>query len=185
MADLKFSISRYIKNSVGSYVIDGSTKSLEDDFGCIRYKSMTGINSRGKQKGLYVETYAESNSARVYFASSPTKEQTSCTLTVCVFGADPLLSTSLSVTEQIKTAENTWHTFCDWLEGHFLLWYDDYRQRKALFYLEEVIEPASDVIKGVPYLQCAIKLSNVFGQTFGVEDNTIENWLKNGGKDVN
>lgn len=184
MADLKFYISRYVKNSAGVYVVDGSVKSLEDDFGFVRYKSMTGINSRGKQKGVYVETYAESNSARVYFASSPKKEQTSCTLTVYVFGADPLLPTSLSVTELAKKAEDTWHALCDWLEGHFVLWKDDYRQRKALLYLTEAIEPVSDVIKGVPYLQCAVTLTNVFGQTFGVNDNTIENWLKNGGKEA-
>ena len=41
----------------------GLRKSLEDDFGggSVRYKSLDGLNSKGKQKGVYTESYPESD----------------------------------------------------------------------------------------------------------------------------
>lgn len=183
MVDEKFYIQRYAQASNGAYVRDGKERSLEDDFGFCRYKSMTGINARGKQKGFYVETYTEANSARVWFSETAKREQITSMLTIYVFGSDPGATTEKTLPEQILFAENSWNELCDWLENHFLLWHDNQRQRKALFYLSEAIEPTS-VIKGVPYLLCQIKLTNVFGKTFPMEDNTIEDWLSSGGKEV-
>lgn len=183
MSEKKFYLTRYSFNEDrGVFVVDGGRKSLEDDFGFIRYKSISGINSRGKQKGVYVETYAEGEGSRVYFTSSAKREQITSTLSLCVFGSSPENTTEKSVYERISIAENAWHSFCDWIENHLILWYDEYRQRKALFYLSEAIEPKSDIIKNTPYLACDINLSNVFGKTFALDDNTIEDWLKAGGK---
>lgn len=184
MADKGFYIRRYRKND-GSYVaMDDKDLSLEEDFGFIRYKSMTGINSRGKQKGVYVETYAESNSARVWHADTVSREQITSTLSLLSFGADPSLPTELSVTEQILEAEKNWHSFYDKLEGCVFVWRDDYRQRKALFYVLDATEPKSDVIKGVPYIQCDVTLTNVFGQTFLSDSRVVEKWLASGGKEA-
>lgn len=184
MADKKFHIQRYVRTDDGLFVKDGDVRSLEDDFGHVRYKSMTGLNSRGKQKGVYAETYAEASSARVWFAGSAKNEQTSSTLTVCVFGDDPESVSDKSAAELSMSASNGWNVMVDWMENALLLWSDDYRRRKALFYLSEAITPTSDVIKGIPYLQCDIKLTNVFGRTFAMDDNTIEDWLSNGGKEA-
>lgn len=184
MADKKFHIQRYVRTDEGLFVKDGDVRSLEDDFGHVRYKSMTGLNSRGKQKGVYAETYAEAGSARVWFAGSARNEQTSSTLTVCVFGDDPESVSDKSAAELSLSASNGWNGMVDWMENALLLWSDDYRRRKALFYLSEAITPTSDVIKGVPYLQCDIKLTNVFGKTFAMDDNTIEDWLSSGGKEA-
>lgn len=179
----KFYLQRYTKNESGVYIEDGERKSLEDDFGFIRYKSMSGINSRGKQKSLYVETYSDNESARVYFDANARREQTALTLSLCVFGSAPEGSTDIEITERITAAEYSWNGFCDWLENHFILWYDEYRQRKALVYLSDEITPKSDVIKNTPYLQCEVKFTNVFGKTFSADDSTIEKWLESGGKE--
>lgn len=184
MSEKKFHIQRYTKAVNGLFVKDGTVASLEDDFGYVRYKSMTGLNSRGKQKGVYAETYAEADSARVWFFDKPMREQTSSTLTVCCFGSDPSASTDKSETELAVAASVAWNGLVDWMENRLLLWTDDYRQRKALFYLAEAITPTSDVIKNVPYLQCDIKLTNVFGKTFAMDDTTIEDWLASGGKEA-
>ena len=184
MAEKKFYIRRYKKKD-GAYVaLDEKDTSLEDDYGFIRYKSMTGLNAVGKQKGVYVEAYPESNSARVYIADKATREQTSSTLSLYVFGCNPELPVSASVTEQIAVMNNTWVDFFDRMEGCLILWHDDYRQRKPLFYITDAVEPKSDVIKNLPYLQCDIKLTNVFGKTFSMNDTTIEKWLENKGKEA-
>lgn len=184
MAEKKFHIQRYTKSGNGLFVKDGEQASLEDDFGFVRYKSMTGLNSRGKQKGVYAETYAEADTARVWFDGTPKREQISSTLTVCCFGSDPSTTTDKTEQELALAASIAWNGLVDWMENRLLLWTDDYRQRKALFYLSEAITPSSDVIKGVPYLQCDIKLTNVFGRTFDMDDTTIEDWLSSGGKEA-
>lgn len=184
MAEPKFYISKYIRDSDdGVWKLNGVRKSLEDDFGHCRYKSMSGLNSRGKQKGVYTESYPESNALRVHVEPNAYREATTCTLTVYFFGSDPSLPTTLSAVEQVKVMEDGWHSLFDWMEGGLLLWYDEYRQRKALLYVSEAVEPSSDVVKNVPYLQCAVKLNNVFGKTFGSDDTTIEDWLASGGKE--
>ena len=183
MAEKKFYIRRYKKKD-GVYVaLDEKDTSLEGDYGFIRYKAMTGLNAIGKQKGVYVESYPEANSARVYISEKVAREQTSSTLSLYIFGCNPDLSASISTTEQVAAMNNTWADFFAKIEGCLILWHDDYRQRKALFYITDAVEPKSDVIKDFPYLQCDIKLTNVFGKTFSMNDTTIEKWLENGGKE--
>ena len=86
--------------------------------------------------------------------------------------------------EQIKAAENAWNDFHAFLEGCLVLWYDNFRQEKALLMLQDAVEPTTDNIKGIPYLLCSVKFVNIFGRSFGADDNTIETWLANGGKDA-
>lgn len=184
MSEGKFYIRRYMLNDGKVEDLDGKDLSLEDDFGHVFYKSLTGVNSRGEQKGLYVETYPECDSARIWLSSVPHESQTSSVLALYVFGASPdtpLTASSLSVTEMILKMEESWHELYDKLEGCFILWHDDFRQRKALYYVKGATEPKSDVIKGIPYLHCEITLTNVFGKTFSLGDNTIGDWLINGG----
>lgn len=183
MQNKGFYIQRYVRDEQGVYVADGEERSLERDFGYCRYKSLKGFNARGKQKSLYVETYAENNAARVWFNDRVTRAQTTVTLTVCVFGADPMRPVMLTDEELILNAENSLHVLCEYLENHFFVYHDDYRHRKGLFYLSESMEPTTDVIKDIPYLQCDIKLTNVFGTTFDMNDTTIEGWLADGGKE--
>lgn len=181
MSDKKFHISKVTRDAAtGVYSLSPSV-SLEDDFGYCRYKSMSGLNKRGAQKGVYSESYPESNAVRVYIEENATREQTTCTLTVYFFGCDPQLPTGMTEAEQTVRMENDYHSFLDYLEGCMFLWQDDYRGRKALFYLTDAVEPSSDIIKNCPYLCVSLTLSNVFGKTFASDDNTIEDWLASGG----
>lgn len=185
MTDQKFHMTRYLRDeSTGGWSADGAVRSLEDDFGFIRYKSLTGINAFGKQKGVYTESYAESDSLRVFISPTPTQEAITSTLTVLSFGSRPGFPSSSSVSDQVRVAEENWHALVEFLRGGLILWQDDYRQRKALFLLCDAITPATDNIKGVPYLECQISLQNVFGETYPSSSSMIEGWLKNGGEEV-
>lgn len=184
MAEKKFYIQRYLKSEQGAWKADGVRKSLEDDFGggSVRYKSLDGLNSKGKQKGVYTESYPESDALRVFVDPNARHENTNATLSVCVFGYNVDGTTEISITEQIKAAEKAWDSLYTYLEGALILWYDDYRQKKALFLVQDATEPSTDNIKNIPYLLCSVKLVNVFGQSFDGDSTTIEDWLKNGGK---
>ena len=50
--------------------------------------------------------------------------------------------------------------------------------------MQDATEPSTDNIKNIPYLLCSVKLVNVFGQSFDGDSTTIEDWLKNGGKEA-
>lgn len=185
MADKKFYIQRFVYDSErGAWKADGVAKSLEDDFGAVRYKSITGINSVGKQKAVYSESYPEADSLRVYVDPNAKRESITSTLTVYVFGSAPEGTSDKTTDELVLAAENAWNSLTDFLEGALVLWVDDYRQRKGLFLLQEAVEPTSDIVKNIPYLQCQIKLTNVFGRTFPKDSTTIEDWLKSGGKEA-
>ena len=184
MQDEKFYISRYLKSEDGPWVLHGVRKSLEDDFGgCIRYKSVSGLNSKGKQKKVYTESFVESDSLRVYVSPVASHEPTTVTLSCCIFGYDIDGGTNLSVTEQIKAAEKSWNDLCAFFEGGLVLWCDDFRQEKALLMLQEAVEPTS-YVKNIPYLLCSIKFANIFGHSFDADDTTIEKWLAAGGKEA-
>lgn len=181
----KFYMQRYILDgTTGAYVADGEARSLEDDFGNIRYKSITGLNSIGKQKGVYTESYPESDSERTYADPEPRVEGTTSTLTVYSFGFDTSAPASIGVREQIKAMESGWRDLLGFIQGAHILWKDYNRELKALFLLKEAVEPTTDNTKGTPYLECGVKLDNIFGKAFPMDSTTIEDWLKNGGKEV-
>ncbi len=182
MPDKKFYLQRYLRDALGGYRKDGAERSLEEDFGYIRYKSMTGINALGKQKGVYSESYPESDAARVWVSETPSAEQIAHTLTIYSFGSDPSRPSSDDTPSLIKTMEDNIQVLYSFICGSLILWRDEYRQRKALLYVVDEISPTTDNIKNIPYLQCDIKFKNVFGRTFPVGDTTIEDWLGIGSK---
>ena len=184
MAEKKFYIQRYLKSEQGAWNAAGLRKSLEDDFGggSVRYKSLEGLNSKGKQKGVYTESYPESDALRVFVDQNARHESTNATLSVCVFGYDVDGTTELSITEQIKAAEKAWDSLYEYLEGVLILWYDGYRLKKVLFLVLDAREASTENSKNIAYLLCCVKLVNVFGQSFDGDSTTSEDGLKNGGK---
>ena len=52
MSDKKFYIRRYRLSDGKAQDLDGKDLSLEGDFGHVFYKTLTGVNSRGKQKEI-------------------------------------------------------------------------------------------------------------------------------------
>lgn len=176
----EYSISRYVWDGGLYRSLDVSPLDIDSDFGFIRCKSVSGLNSRGKQSSVYVESYADSPSSRVYISPSPCNSAITSTLTVYSFGSDPSNSTSLSDSELSVRCSSTWRSFVDRLEGCVFILSVPRRDSKGLFYLQEALEPSTDIVKGVPYLECAIKLQNVFGRSFPIEDTTIEDYLLSG-----
>lgn len=176
MSDKKFYIQKATRSTDGTWAL-GDKKSLEDDFGYCRYMSLSNANSRGKQKGLYSETYAESDAVSVWFAESASREQISISLSVAFFGSDPQVTDNEGdIATLIQTATTSWQSFCDWLEGGLVIWYDDYRQRYLLMYLQEAVSPESDVIKNTPYINCKLTFTSVFGKSFD-SDTEIKQYL--------
>lgn len=179
----KYYIRRY-KREGALYVPDGSARSLEDDFGYCRYKSITNMNVFGAPKMVYEESFVENPSSNVWLGGANVYEPITHDLSLYIFGMSPEgQSTSISASVQIQNAEKSWRTLVEWLSTHLFVWWDEgerARGLKSLCYVKEATEATSDIIKGIPYLECVLKLENICGRSYPKDDMTIENLLSSG-----
>lgn len=173
----------------GAYAVDKDTVSLEDNvtFGICRYKQCDGVELVGAVRSIYTETYAEADSARVWISDDGVRrEQTSITLTLLWFGSDPMVSDGSNdddTASDIERINAGYHAFLDAVGGRMVEYWDGYRQRRVLMYLKEAVTINSDIIKNVPYRQAQFKFTNVFGESFALDDDTITKWLASGGRE--
>lgn len=164
-----FFLRKVIDNGDGTYTL-GEEKNLEDDFVGLRYKSMSGLNLTGNPKGVYTESYAESDGSRVYVSQNTARESVELTLKLVFFCA----AEGLDYGSQIVAMEENYHDFCDFIIGGLLIWRDTARQRRVLMYQSD--KPTIDSDKfgdGIPYIEASFKFKNVLGESFSLGDDTI------------
>lgn len=156
---------------------------LEVDFPGMRYIEFSGINSRGARKSIYTESYPESDAVRVWTGNAAC-EPTTMTLTVMSFGCDPSLPRPVDMTlsDVIVSMEKDYMDFLDFIqkENSYIVYHDEIRQKWALIYSKEKIEPKKDIVKSPPYIKAEIKFTNVFGRTFP-DSSVIDAWINSGG----
>jgi hypothetical protein len=176
MPQYHFYIKKAVQSESGWSL--GNEVDLEEHFKGLRYKSCTGLRAYGVQKGIYTETYAESDKARVYVSPLSVYEQTDITLTLYFF--DPLgrdVTNEESRQAAIKAAGEVYDNFVEYVSGGLVIYRDTARQRKVLMYLSDKSEPVTDTLKGIIYMEVPFKFKNVYGCTFSVSDTTIEDYL--------
>lgn len=179
MPQYRFYMKRAVQ-SEGGWTVGGEVD-LEEHFKGLRYKSCTGLRAYGSPKGVYAETYAESAGARVYVSPLPVYEQTDITLTLYFFdpqGRD--VSSDAARSAAIKAAGAVYDSFVEYVSGGAVVYRDTARQRKVLMYLADKVEPSTDSLRGVVYMEAPFKFKNVYGCTFDVGDTTIEDYLSGG-----
>jgi hypothetical protein len=180
----EFIFQRYVKDTDRGCFVMESSKSLDVDFGGLRYMSFSGLNGLGARKDVYVENYPESDAARVWLGSVCSREQTTLTLTVASFGCDPSLprTSGLSDADVMLKAEKDYCGFIDYVssDGCRIVYHDDVRNLWVAMYLKEATSTKKESVHGVPYLTAEIKFTNFFGRTF-TADVEITEWLKSGG----
>lgn len=135
-------------------ILAGSTrKDLEVDFGCLRYSSMTGIETIGKPKNISTESYADSDRLRVYMPDEIVNEATKITFK-CFFIGD--------------NCEDDYETFTEYIRKGFHRYWDTARNKWFAFYCEEEIGVTSSKMYGTKYLEVTYTLNNIFGKTFDI-----------------
>lgn len=133
---------------------------LETHFPHLRYKECSGLNSYGEPQGVYSETYPETDRAEVYVSSVPAYKQTTVKLTLVFLEGE---------SDEEKT-DKDYHDFTKFISGCRIAYYDTARRRKALMYLTGSTEPKSDTLYGQKYKEVTFTFTNVYGRTFGVDD---------------
>lgn len=131
-------------------LLNQPVKNLEEDFPGLRYKEFKGLEKYGKNKGVYTETFAETDEVQVYITPTPIRENIELTLTLVFIG---------------NSRRETYHLFVDYISQGKIKYWDSVRKREVVFVLIEAIEPETDtLIGGADYIQVSFKLTCLNGQ---------------------
>lgn len=133
---------------------------IESTYTGLRYKECKGLEDKGKPKNIYTESYADSDTLRVYMPDVVLRESTTITFSFVFVGED-----RKSVYEQF---------FTDVSNGK-LYYYDTARKKKAYMILKEAITITEDVYKGsTPYMIADFKFTNLWGECKPVDEDGNE-----------
>lgn len=139
----------------GDPIVGAPIKDLENDFDGLLYSKASGLNKKGKAR-VYKENYSDSDRVRVHIPSLPTNEPTHVTFSFLFVG---------------EGRYDTYNSFVEYVSSGFHSYWDTKRKRRLVFYVEEEIEPAEEAWYGsTPYLKLELRVENVFGRTFEVND---------------
>lgn len=126
-------------------------KDLEVDFEGLRYAKCEGLDTYGKAKNVYIETYADSNSVRAYIADKLTNDATKIKFTFYFVG---------------EKRKETYHEFVEWVRNGYTQYWDTARNRKFTFIVQDEIKPASEKWHGsTPYIELQLTVQNLNGRT--------------------
>ena len=143
--DYKFYISRLI-NRVWEDATD-----IESHFIGMHYLKCTGVDSYGKLKNVFTETYSETSNLRVYLPETIARENTNIEFEFVFEGAN---------------RRDTYHSFVEWLSGYRLKYWDTCRNRELEMILIDSIAPDEDELYGSnPFIRCKFKFKNIKGET--------------------
>lgn len=114
----------------------------------LRYKQMTGLSAKGTPR-FYTETFADSDNIKAYISDK--RENTTLTLTLLFIGPDRRV---------------VYDSFCSYLKGYKVKYWDSVRKRRVVMFLSEAVEPSDDLLYGeTPYIQADFKFTNYSGDT--------------------
>lgn len=164
---------RCVQNGDGSWTV-GDEYDIVSQFKGLRYAESSGMRSRGAQKNIYTESFAESEGVNLFIGNPPVYEQTEITLTLYFLNNSNYYATGETAIDAVSTIYND---LLGYFGGCAILFTDKVRKRKALMYIADSIEPSTDSLKGAVYIECSFKFTNKHGRTYGLDDTTLETEL--------
>lgn len=124
---------------------------LEDYFKGLLYIKCVGLNSIGKVKNIYTETYSDADRLRVFMPKEVKNEETVVTLTLVFQG---------------ENRNEVRDSFNDYIRQGFHKYWDTARNKEFVFFIKDELPIGEEMWYGsTPYLQCDYKLQNVKGKT--------------------
>lgn len=149
MSDYKFYMQECYIHGVPTE--NAEIKDLEADFDGLLYVKCEGIDTIGKAKNIYEETYSDADRLRVFHPSEVMNEATTIVLTL-LFAGENRASVRDLFNEYIR-------------KGYHKYW-DTARNKEFVFYVKDELSVAEEKWHGgKPYLKCEYKLRNVQGKT--------------------
>lgn len=117
------------------------------------YRKCTGLESFGKVKNIYTETYADSETVRADFPTTITREATTITLNLVVRRLPTATEGEREMLNIINLVSFTTPT----------VFWDSVRQKMAIMTLIDAVEVNEDKYKGMKYIDVELKFINLMG----------------------
>ena len=134
-------------------------KNLETDFGRILYSKCEGLDTKGKRKNVYTETYSDSDNLRVWQGEEVTREATKITLTLAFIG-------------DRKERGDTFDALYEYIKNGKLYYWDNARKKKAYFIFTEEYKTSEEMFYGSqPYILASFTLQNLWGECKKCDNN--------------
>lgn len=126
---------------------DGVEKDLEVEFEGLHYAKCEGLESKGKAKNIYTESFADSSETSVYVPEEICEDAVEITFTFAFDGAN---------------RRATFNSFCTFIKSGVIEYRDTARNKKAWLLLDGNTEPSEDEIIGShPYILAEFKFKTI------------------------
>lgn len=123
---------------------------LEAHFNGLLYSKCEGLETRGKRKNVYTETYSDSDEVRLWQGETVTRESTKLNFTFYVLGLD---------------RQETVDAFYEYLNNGKFYYWDTVRLKKACIYLEDEFKLGTVKYYGSkPYIELKFTVHNLWGE---------------------
>lgn len=144
---------------------------LETYFGRILYSKCEGLDTKGKRKNVYTETYSDSDNLRVWQGEEVTREATQITLTLAFIGDRK--DTKDAQGNVIKKGRQTaFDALYNYIKNGKLYYWDTARNKKAYFIFTEEYKTSEEMFYGSqPYILASFTLQNLWGECKKCDDN--------------
>ena len=145
--DYKFYMSRHINDEEGWE----AEVELTEKFKGLIFCQIEGVMDFGAIKNIYTESFAESDTLRVYLPEKVTRKSTDIKLTV-VFSD--------------KDRRDVYDSFVEFISGKIIKYWDNVRNREVILLQTDKIEVDEDIIYGsAPYIAVEFPFKNIKGET--------------------
>ena len=126
---------------------------IETMFAGLHYLKCQGVEDKGKVKNKYQESFADSQSLKVYEPTgSVYLEPTDITLSLIFVG---------------DNREQVYNSFYTYIRKGKFYYYDTYRKLEAYIVLMEAVKPSEVMFIGsTPYIKADFKFKNMWGESF-------------------
>lgn len=134
---------------------------IETKFEGLHYLQCKGLEDKGKAKNKYQESFADSDTLRVYEPDSIDElclEPTDITLTLL------FIDNKNQQGVVVKTRQKVYDEFFDYVKLGRFYYYDTKRRKEAYITLLEPVKPSDDnYIGSTPYIKADFKFKNLKG----------------------
>lgn len=147
MENVKFYMQKVDANGA---LISDTLRDLEAYFLGMKYSKCEGLLNKGKRKNIHTETYADSDTLRVWQGEEVTREATTITFTFVFAGS---------------TRQSVYDSFYEYVKNGVIAYYDTARMKEARLVLIDALEPSDDIFVGsTPYIKADFKFQNLWGE---------------------
>lgn len=152
--ECRFLLGKYfMSNDTWSWKYLEQDSTLNPTNGKVRYRRFKGLESTGKPKNVYTETYAEAPIERVYntYSGGVRHESFSVELDLVFLGSERVY------------AKDRLLAFLKSNDG-ITVWWDNIRQKCAILLYNEAIEPEEDIYtSSEPFIEYVFKFTSLTG----------------------